>query len=153
MKRLLAALALVSVIFLAGCTGQSQPADQQPTTDEQVDAGNQQVSCEDQVQGDLHTVTYTSNGFSPSQIIIQRCDTVTWENEGGSPMWVASDQHPVHSQYGGTSLNQHCPNDGDVFDQCESGSSYSFTFTKTGEWSYHNHRLAGHGGTVTVQER
>ncbi|MDY6768935.1 MAG: hypothetical protein SVW02_02395 [Candidatus Nanohaloarchaea archaeon] len=104
------------------------------------------------MQGETHTVTYSSSGFSPSQITVQRCDTVRWESQGAS-MWVASDQHPVHSQYDGTSLSQHCPSDGTAFDQCGTGSSYSFTFTRTGEWSYHNHQLSGHGGTVVVQAR
>lgn len=67
-------------------------------------------------------------------------------------MWVASAVHPTHSQYDGTSQNQHCPG-GSTFDQCGTGSTYSFTFEKTGEFGYHNHALAGHRGTVVVQER
>lgn len=144
MNRVLISAALLSVILLAGCTGQSQGNGEMPG-----DGDNQQVSCS-QVQGETHTVTYSSSGFSPSQVTIQRCDTVTWESQGAD-MWVASNQHPTHTLYDGTGLNQHCP--GNSFDQCSTGSTYSFTFEKTGTWSYHNHVLAGHGGTVVVQAR
>jgi plastocyanin len=146
MKKTAAVLVLVSVILLAGCLGDSQP-----DAGEVPDNGdNQQVSCSD-VEGETHTVAYSSSGFSPSEITIQRCDTVRWESEGAE-MWVASDVHPPHTGYDGTNVDQHCPGS-NAFDQCEAGSTYSFTFEKAGEWSYHNHVLAAHGGTVTVQAR
>ncbi|MFB6076721.1 MAG: hypothetical protein ABEK12_01155 [Candidatus Nanohaloarchaea archaeon] len=48
-------------------------------------------------------------------------------------------------------LQLHCPNDGTVFDQCSTGTTYTFTFGKTGEWAYHNHVRSGDTGTVVVQ--
>lgn len=146
MRQVSAALVLGCVILVAGCIHQVQGGG--VNGGEDVPA---QVSCDD-VAGETHTVMYTEQGFSPSALSVERCDTVVWESEDGG-MWVASDTHPTHTQYDGTSRIQHCPNDGEVFDQCGSGSSYSFTFRKTGEFGYHNHELASHGGTVVVEER
>jgi len=41
-----------------------------------------------------------------------------------------------------------------IFDACgglKTGESWSFTFGEVGEWKYHDHLIAGHFGTVTVQ--
>ncbi|MCI0597763.1 plastocyanin/azurin family copper-binding protein [Candidatus Parcubacteria bacterium] len=100
----------------------------------------------------LVTVTYTVNGFSPSSLTVKKGTMVTFVNQSGRTMWVASDEHPSHSQYDGTSRGDHCPNNGTVFDQCASGDTYAFTFNKTGSWGYHNHTSAGHQGTIMVTE-
>lgn len=101
------------------------------------------------------TITYGPNGFSPTNITVAPGTTVTWVNNGGGRMWVASDEHPTHTEFDGTSTSQHCangaPTSSSIFDECGAGSSYSFTFTKAGTWDYHNHAQANHGGTVTVR--
>jgi hypothetical protein len=67
-------------------------------------------------------------------------------------MWVASNPHPAHTGYDGTSRQQHCPNTANTaFDECAPGSTYSFTFNKVGTWGYHNHMNPGSQGTVIVQ--
>jgi len=70
-------------------------------------------------------------------------------------MWVASDPHPAHTGYDGTSLAQHCATGSTPsFDECSSvakGSSYSFTFNKSGSWGYHNHANHSYAGTVVVK--
>jgi plastocyanin len=98
------------------------------------------------------TVTYNGSAFSPASVTIHKGDTVKFVNAGSGPMWVASDSHPTHTLYSGTNGSQHCPDTtGTAFDQCSAGSSYSFTFGKTGTWSYHNHASASARGTVIVQ--
>jgi hypothetical protein len=74
-------------------------------------------------------------------------------------MWVASAMHPGHAVYNGTSLSEHCknkkPNSTEIFDQCvgiKPGESWSFTFTKEGEWKYHDHITSGRYGTVNVMK-
>lgn len=97
------------------------------------------------------TVNYTANGFTPDPVTIKQGGTVTFVSKDGSPMWVASNAHPTHMQYDGTSKKEHCPDvKGTAFDQCSSGASYSFTFLKVGSWNYHNHVNADDGGTITV---
>ena len=100
------------------------------------------------------TITYGANGFSPASITIQKGDTVTFVAAAGSGrMWVASDQHPSHQGYSGTSKSEHCTAGYNPapFDACTNGTSFSFTFGKTGSWGYHNHSNAGDGGTVVVK--
>ncbi|MBI3074871.1 MAG: hypothetical protein HYY92_01495 [Parcubacteria group bacterium] len=97
------------------------------------------------------TITYTASGFSPSSLSIARGETVRFVNEGGAAMWVASALHPTHAVYDGTTLNEHCGGGGASFDQCASGSEYSFSFEKAGTWKYHNHLNVSHTGTIVVQ--
>ncbi len=98
------------------------------------------------------TVTLTQDGFSPKSVTIAEGGTVTFVNQGGGQMLVASAQHPTHAVYGGSTLSQHCPDTtGTAFDQCQSGNSYTFKFQKKGSWNYHNHLVAGQFGTVVVE--
>jgi plastocyanin len=101
------------------------------------------------------TVIYSASGFSPASVTIKKGGTVTFINQGGGPMSVASNQHPSHSVYDGTSRAQHCAvgyTGAAPFDQCSVGTSFSFTFTKVGVWGYHNHMGTQDTGTVTVVE-
>ncbi|OGC84885.1 hypothetical protein A3F55_00170 [Candidatus Adlerbacteria bacterium RIFCSPHIGHO2_12_FULL_53_18] len=100
------------------------------------------------------SVAYSSTGFSPSTVTVKVGGTVTWSAQGGSQMWVASAQHPTHTAYDGTTLQEHCGTGAasGAFDQCASGTSYSFTFNKAGTWRYHNHSNSSHFGTVIVEE-
>jgi plastocyanin len=102
------------------------------------------------------TVHYTSTGFSPSVVTINKGDTVTFVADPNSDeMWIASDPHPTHQGYDGTTKSEHCASDytGPApFDECSSaGTSFSFTFEKTGTWGYHNHGNSSDKGTVIVQ--
>lgn len=99
------------------------------------------------------TVVYSAGGFSPKSISVAVGTTVTFVNQGGDEMWIASDPHPTHQGYDGTTKNQHCAAGytGSIpLDQCSAGVSYNFTFTKVGTWGYHNHGSAGDKGTVIV---
>lgn len=139
--------ALMVIAFVAsGCaTGSTD----NPSSNNQ-EQGPQTSDSATNATGQTHTVTYTSSGFQTETITVQKGDKVVWKAESGS-MWVASDQHPVHSQYSGTSRSQHCGSSTDAFDQCSTGDTYRFTFTKKGEWSYHNHANPGNTGTVIVE--
>jgi plastocyanin len=112
------------------------------------------VSDDGDGSSDTHVIEYTDNGFSPSRVEIDQGDTVVWRRSGGPAMWVASNQHPTHTRYHGTSTSQHCDDPsmaGDRFDACGAQQEYSFTFDKSGQWGYHNHRASYHAGTVVVE--
>ena len=97
-------------------------------------------------------VMYTSTGFSPATVTIAKGGTVTFVDQSGNPMWVASNPHPIHNGYSGTTVAQHCPDTADIaFDQCHTGNTYTFTFLKAGTWGYHNHAQHSDTGTVIVQ--
>ncbi len=101
------------------------------------------------------TVTYGPNGFSPSSVTIAKGGTVTWVAQAGADeLWVASNPHPTHEGYDGTTRDQHCAagyKGATPFDQCATGTTYSFTFNSTGTWGYHNHGNHSDTGTVIVQ--
>ena len=100
------------------------------------------------------TVTYGPNGFSPATVTIAAGGTVTFVDQGGPRMWVASDPHPTHEGYDGTTRSQHCATGytgAAPFDQCTASTTYTFTFQKTGSWGYHNHANESDKGTVVVQ--
>ena len=102
-----------------------------------------------------HEVIFTDSGYSPSELTIKAGDTVVFKNNSTQGMWTASAIHPSHMVYGGTSLQEHCPDlENNDFDQCKSaqpGELWSFTFSKTGAFGYHNHVNISHLGKIIVQ--
>lgn len=126
----------------------------QPTSAPQNQQAQQTQTPQNQTTN--ATVTYTDSGFSPSSITIKVGGAVTWVNNASDAMWVASNIHPTHTLYSGTTLSQHCPDaTNSAFDSCKSiasSSSWSFKFDKTGTWKYHNHLDPGETGNVTVTQ-
>ena len=102
-------------------------------------------------------VTLTDDGFSPARVTVSAGETVRFVNQSSRPMWVGSDEHPTHTEYDGTTTREHCADGTNVngtFDQCAgapTGSSWEYTFLKSGTFGYHNHLGAAHTGTVVVQ--
>ena len=87
------------------------------------------------------TVTYTTSGFSPGSLTIKTGDTVVFKNNSAADFWPASGPHPTHTNYP----------EFDAKKAISAGVSYSFTFTRTGSWKYHNHLNPTLTGTITVQ--
>ncbi len=100
-------------------------------------------------------VNYTSSGFSPKTVIINKGDSINFTAASGAgQMWIASDSHPNHQGYDGTTRDQHCApgyNGPTPFDQCHPGAQFSFTFQKVGTWGYHNHLSPNNTGSITVK--
>lgn len=98
------------------------------------------------------TVTFNGTSFSPAEVTVAAGGTVTWVNASTGDMWVASDVHPSHTVYSGTSRGEHCPDPANTsFDQCAPGGDYSFTFDKAGSWRYHDHLTPSASGVVIVE--
>ncbi len=97
---------------------------------------------EDTTANDTRTVTYSATGFSPQVLTIKKGESVTFRNDGTAEMWVASGDHPVHSDLPGF----------DALKNVGQGETYVYTFTQIGTWSFHNHANANHGGTIVVTE-
>ena len=141
------------ILFGAGAWVYTQ---KQAATAPQTQVITQTTGTQPQVSGApmQATVVYSASGFSPSSITVAKGGTVTFVNQGGGSMWVASAPHPAHTGYDGTSRETHCAtgySGAKPFDQCAAGGSFSFTFTKTGTFTYHNHANAGMTSTVAVQ--
>ena len=108
---------------------------------------------EEEISGNV--VKMTADGFSPSTITIKSGESVSWVNENTGEHQPASNDHPTHTLYPGSSANKcNGPDEANTFDACRgisSGGSYTFTFTKKGTWGYHDHLSSGTRGTVIVQ--
>ena len=159
-------LALIALLLIGGGAYvymQNKQANQLSTSSNQA-TSTQQVSITASTTS--HTiVSYDYQGFSPKSITVPLGTTVTFVNQSTKSMWVASDPHPIHTAYSGTSLSQHCPDTtNSSFDECaalapsvvsasnpyNAPSSFSFTFNKEGTWKYHNHLDHSQTGTVIV---
>jgi hypothetical protein len=137
---------LILTVTVSGCTssgGDSSSQENYSELSNQVPQGPNTT-----------VVNYTDSGFEPSTVEISKGETVAWIDSSSSPMWVGVNQHPTHTNYDGSSTSEHCENGeaktDSVFDQCSVGDTYSFTFNKEGDWSYHNHRGPTDGGSVIV---
>jgi plastocyanin len=79
-------------------------------------------------------VDITSRGFSPNKVTIALGDTVTWTNKDTVAHQVVADQAKFTSS-----------------PMIPAGQSYSFTFTKSGVFTYHDGVNTKRKGTVTVK--
>lgn len=86
------------------------------------------------------SVSYDGSAFSPATVTIEIGTVVTFTNTSSNSLRVASDPHPTHTDLPGF----------DSVKTLKKGESYSFTFTKTGSWGYHNHLASSHKGTIVV---
>jgi plastocyanin len=101
-----------------------------------------------------HTVEMSSSGFSPSTLTINVGETVVFNAIDDSNRWPASDNHPTHTIYPGSSRSK-CgtTEEKEMFDACgtiSEGESFTFTFNEIGTWKYHDHRDSGKTGMIIV---
>ena len=112
----------------------------------------------DLVAGDTVTtqpvaVEITSSGFSPKLARVEVGQTVTFVNKDSRSRWPASDIHPTHTLYPGSSI-QKCGTDELIFDACTGlapGAEFSFSFDRAGTWRYHDHLAPATTGTIIVE--
>lgn len=88
-----------------------------------------------------YEVTYTADGFAPAVLNIAVGDIVTFTNKSDKSFRPASNPHPIHTDYP----------EFDAKTEIASGKTYEFTFTKSGEWGYHNHLNPKMMGVVVVK--
>jgi plastocyanin len=91
--------------------------------------------------GDAVTITMDDAGYSPQTVTVPAGTTVTFVNNGQTPRWPASDNHPVH---------EILP-DFDAGRGLMTGETYSYTFTEPGRWPFHDHLQPTLAGAVVVE--
>lgn len=138
------AVVIVGVIYFF-TQGYSKPATEVQTANTvTVEASPTQPVIPATKSADVMTkasVDYTDSGFTPKSITVKVGTTVTWTNKASDKMWVASAPHPTHTALPG-------------FDELSAASkdgTYSYTFTKAGNWKYHNHLDPKDFGAVVVE--
>lgn len=129
---------LVASIFALVKSGKKVEQIPTPTTSEETSTTTTEEIVATPVN---HEVLYTSLGFSPATLEIKVGDSVTFKNESGKGMWVASNPHPVHSE--------HSEFDAEI--SVANGNSWTFTFEKAGSYAYHNHLNSSQGGKIIVE--
>lgn len=96
-------------------------------------------------------------GFDPKILHIEVGTEVIFENAGLEDHWPASDDHPNHTLYDGTSIEEHCADDHSLsFDACrplKSGETWSFIFEEVGSYKYHDHLWSQFEGQIFVGEK
>ena len=91
---------------------------------------------------DAKVITLTKDGFVPSTVTLHVGDTITFNTTTGTMFWPASNLHPSHLVYP----------EFDPKGPVQPDSSWSFTFTKPGEWKFHDHLAPYYTGVITVTE-
>jgi len=86
-------------------------------------------------------VIYTAQGFMPATTTIERGQTIVFKNKSNNAFWPASDDHPTHQIYP----------EFDARRPIIPGQDFMFTFTKTGEWTFHNHLHSTQTGLIIVK--
>lgn len=89
----------------------------------------------------MATVRYTDSGFEPKELSVPIGTTMHFVNESTDDMWVASNEHPGHT-------------DLPTFDQFgfgKTGEQYVYTFDQAGAWRYHDHLNPTAEGVVIVE--
>lgn len=81
-----------------------------------------------------------STGFEPQTITIKAGQTVTWTNQSGTKVFVASSPHPTHTDYPPLNLGV-----------IENGGTKFLSFPTPGTYKYHNHLNPGQYGSITVE--
>ncbi len=97
-------------------------------------------------QGTMYPVTFQPSGMTPKEITIKVGDRVEFRNSDLKPHWPASAPHPAHTAYP----------EFDPKTQVIPGDVWSFTFTKVGDWKFHDHlnaKDARFQGVVHVTEK
>lgn len=96
------------------------------------------------------TITYTDDGFSPSDLTVKQGTRVRFLNKSTAAFWPAVGVHPTHTLY-----PEKEPTDclGSAFDACQDlapGEYFDFSFYYIGSWPFHDHLRAYNTGTINV---
>ncbi|MEM3074850.1 MAG: hypothetical protein QW727_02830 [Candidatus Pacearchaeota archaeon] len=156
MKYIIVGIIIAVLIFLGYFLFSGSAENLNPNISEKNRFDNSQEINQNSI-GNLneHTIEITSEGFSPSILIIKVGETVNFVNKMSSPSWPASDIHPTHTIYPGSDIKK-CGTSEEIklFDACKGilrDEIYSFTFNEKGSWNYHDHLNPRLKGKIIVE--
>lgn len=143
MKKILLFIVIVAAVAAGALIVTRKPTSNNSTTPASETDKGSMVATETpgtSVTGEVK-VTYDGSKFMPAKVTVKPGTKVNFVNQSSGPMWVASDPHPVHTDF--SALDAH---KGYI-----QGQTYSFTFDQEGEYGYHNHLNSVASGTVVVE--
>lgn len=136
----------VLIVLLVGVGGyfvfSRQPERTMESKTESVTQETENTEDGAMVENKTVEVIYNGTVFTPQSVTVKKGTTVKFTNQSETKMWVASSPHPQHTDLPG-------------FDQLQgsdNGSSYEYTFEKSGSWKFHNHLNPKAFGTVVVEQ-
>lgn len=88
-----------------------------------------------------NTITMNDTALSPTSLTVLAGTTVTFVNNGQGAHQPASAFHPTHQVLPGFDAKR----------GLQTGETYTFTFTKPGTWSFHDHLNPSLTGRIIVQ--
>lgn len=138
MKKYLIPFTLIISVSLAGCF--HAPSETEEVATSQPESSEETAPAAETAQ--THRIDMTANGFSPSEISIKVGDTVNFVNTDTEVHWPASAMHPTHLLLPGF----------EALGGVMAGSTYAYTFIKTGTWGFHDHLHVAFQGKVIVTE-
>lgn len=132
---------LVALILAAGGwavynNGKSKDNSTYTTSNNYQNSNSLKTSAKNQPSASDGKVTIANNMFTPSQITVTKGSTVTWTNNDSVAHTVTNDLNNT----GGPASNDIAP-----------GSTYGFTFAKTGSFQYHCKIHPSMRATIVVQ--
>ncbi|MBI2004427.1 hypothetical protein HYS72_03105 [Candidatus Pacearchaeota archaeon] len=143
----------VIVLIILGASLLSKKNTQDETPEEDLGSPQEEIISETSEPTE-HIVEITLEGFVPKDLEIKQGDKVTWINKLATEGRPASNFHPTHTNYPGSSIIK-CgtAEEKNTFDTCrglKKGESYSFIFNEVGSWTYHNHLQPSKDGKIIV---
>lgn len=131
-------LALISSIAI--CTVALAGCKKAPAVSNTNSGANQASGSSAADEKGAVVITYDGTGFNPASATIKVGQKVVVKNTSSSAMSFNSDPHPTHTLFPELNLGP-----------IAAGSSKSFTISKAGAYSYHNHLNASQKGTIVVE--
>jgi plastocyanin len=139
MRKSTVAVIIVIVLLIAAgvlALGSKSNTDNSTPAGNTNNSNNSSSNSNSTNQSAAGRVNIANMAFSPSQITVAKGGTVTWTNNDNTTHTVTDDL----SNAGG-------PNSGDI----TPGSTYNFTFNKTGSFQYHCSIHPSMRGTIVVK--
>ncbi len=88
-----------------------------------------------------YEIILNEDGYHPHLLTINKGDKVRFITSRSEPFWPASNDHPIHTIY----------TDFDPKRPLKPNEAWSFVFTKSGQWDYHDHLYPIFDGTIIVR--
>jgi len=132
LKKSLFFFAAASLIFLTGCTT--------PQIKSIRDTATPPPASIPENPEKTNLVTILNNKIEPAAIEVSAGDTVIFQNLDQKPHQIASDPHPAHTDL----PDLYSP---PIYEK----DTYSYTFTKVGDWFYHLEDNPSIRGKVVVR--
>lgn len=147
-KKTIIAIAVIATVLLGTVAfALSNPTDNERnvSTNNGAAASEQTVIPEsDQdvaVNGDVATITFTDEGFTPAEITVKKGTKITVINNADRDVQFSSDEHPSHRDNPEMNLRT-----------LGTGESDSYTANTVGTHMFHDHIDESQVGTVIVTE-